>query len=351
MQPNGYLTVHQPGAIFARYIQPVMGFAMSIRVTGAGEGPEGASNGRRHGATMALPQSDSPYERKFCRGDKIGIYCARKKPTLVPEHEHEQTQLMLTFGDASGELTCRMAAGKVIVRTVEGNQYSFVPPRVRHSFRWKNETDMIVFYLSGRLLREHGIAPPKSVILGNFHALALLDRDLWLLGEMVWQLCRTPVEPVASYLEGLGTALASRLLERHFRTGAPLPARLPLFSSNALQRLVAYIEANLTNVIGIADLAKQVGLSASRFTRVFKNTTGSPPLQFVLKCRVEKALALLRTGDFRIAEAAYEVGFCDQSHLDRHCRKFFGHTPKAVLRESMTAGLCRETPETSKIGA
>jgi AraC family transcriptional regulator len=307
--------------------------------------------GRAHSETMAFPPVECRYERRFCRSDKIGIYCARHQPTFVPEHEHAQTQLMLTFGGASGELICRLRGDKTIVRPVEGNQYSFVPPRVRHSFRWKNEADMIVFYLSGRLLREHGIAPPRSVSIGDFHSLARLDRDLWLLGEMVWQLCRTTVEPAASYLEGLGTALASRLLQRHFGTGEPPPAGLPLFSPNVHQRLIAYIGANLRSAIGIADLAKQAGLSASRFTRIFKNTTGAPPLQYVLKCRVEKALELLRTGNFRIAEAAYEVGFCDQSHLDRHCRKFFGHSPKAVLRGPAAAGSCRETPETSKIVA
>lgn len=298
---------------------------------------------------MALPPSDCPYERQFWRGHKIGIYCACKKPTFMPEHEHEQTQLMLTFGGASGELACRAPDGEVVAWPIKGKQYSFVPPRVRHSFRWKNEADMVVFYLSDQLLREHAITPPETVTVGDFHALARLDGDLWLLGDMVWKLCRMPVEPSGNYLEGIGTALASRLLERHFGTSALHSPALPLLSRNALQRLIAYIETNLRTAIGIADLAKQVGLSASRFTRIFKNTTGAPPLQFVLKCRVERALELLRTGDFRVAEAAYEVGFCDQSHLDRQCRKFFGHPPKAVLGSSSAAGLFRETAGTSKI--
>lgn len=320
---------------------------MSVAVSEIREGVAG----RVEGARMGLPPSDRPYGRSLRCGEKIGVFCDHQKPICMAEHQHEQMQLMLTFDAAAGELTWRTKAGRLTTEAVGPHQYSFVPPFVRHSFRWKAEADLVVLYLSERLLREHEIMPPKTVILGDFRSLARLDHDLWSLGAMVWRLCREPVEPPGSYLEGLGTALASRLLGRHFGPEVAPPATHPLFSQDVLKRVVTYIEAHLGGPIGIEDLARQAGLGISRFARIFKNTTGTPPLQFVLRYRVERALELLRTGQLRIAEAAYQVGFYDQSHLDRHCRKFFGHSPKAMLKVGAAAGSCREKPESSKISA
>jgi len=48
--------------------------------------------------------------------------------------------------------------------------------------------------------------------------------------------------------------------------------------------------------------------------------------------------------------AACEVGFYDQSHLDRHCRKFFGFAPKSAMKAAIAvAGLSLKIPETSKL--
>ena len=113
---------------------------------------------------------------------------------------------------------------------------------------------------------------------------------------------------------------------------------LPKLPVAALQRMVDYIQANMRDAISVADLALGAALSVDHFARLVKNTTGWSPLQFLLKCRVEKALELLRTGQFRVAEAACEVGFYDQSHLDRHCRKFFGFSPKSAMKAVLDMG-------------
>jgi AraC-like DNA-binding protein len=46
---------------------------------------------------------------------------------------------------------------------------------------------------------------------------------------------------------------------------------------------------------------------------------------------VRKAKELLTTGKFTISEAAYHVGFVDQSHLTRHFKRVFGLPPKRLL--------------------
>jgi AraC family transcriptional regulator len=100
----------------------------------------------------------------------------------------------------------------------------------------------------------------------------------------------------------------------------------------ALRKVMDYVESNLGERLSLDNLARQVHLSTHHFGKLFKASTGASPMQYVLRQRVQRALELLRTGNFRVAEVAIEVGFFDQSHLDRHCRKFFGAPPKVLLK-------------------
>jgi AraC family transcriptional regulator len=63
----------------------------------------------------------------------------------------------------------------------------------------------------------------------------------------------------------------------------------------------------------------------------FKESTGQSPYHYVVEVRVRKAKDLLTTGKFTISEAAYHVGFVDQSHLTRHFKRVFGLPPKTLL--------------------
>lgn len=74
-------------------------------------------------------------------------------------------------------------------------------------------------------------------------------------------------------------------------------------------------------------------MSPNYFSRLFKETTGITPHQYVIRCRVEEAQDLLRQGKLSIAEIATQVGFVDQSHLNRHFKRLVGVTPKTFLKQ------------------
>ena len=72
-------------------------------------------------------------------------------------------------------------------------------------------------------------------------------------------------------------------------------------------------------------------LERSYLIRAFRKQVGVPPYAYLLNCRVERARTLLASG-VPPAEAALEVGFGDQSHLNRFFRRFVGTTPGAYRR-------------------
>jgi AraC family transcriptional regulator len=151
------------------------------------------------------------------------------------------------------------------------------------------------------------------------------------LGTIFHDLCHRPELPSASFIESVGTALASRTLELHFHANRRELRRKPGIPEETLNSMVKFIDAHVQESITVAQLARHAAMGVDHFARLLKNTTGISPLQFLIKCRVEKALELLRTGKFRVGEVACQVGFCDQSHLDRHCRKIFGCAPKTAI--------------------
>jgi AraC family transcriptional regulator len=298
-------------------------------------------NGLRASVTM------QPFGPWLCHGEEVSVYYTRLKPNCWPEHSHRHAELLLTFDSAEGEITWRKYEGCARRQVLGPHQFCLIPPNMAHSCEWKREADVVVVFFGEGLLKTQVRQPLGSVVVGDFRPLTRLDASLWSLGAIFHDLCHKTDRPEATFIEGIGAALASRTLELHFHANKRNLRTQPKLPDRTLHRVVTYIETHLQETIAVADLARHASMGVDSFARLLKNTTGISPLQFLLKCRVEKALELLRTGKFRVGEVACEVGFYDQSHLDRQCRKFFGCAPKTAI-----GGFARDSslkiPETSK---
>jgi AraC family transcriptional regulator len=141
------------------------------------------------------------------------------------------------------------------------------------------------------------------------------------------------------YGEGLSTALAAHLLREYGAAVLGPKRQYGRLPRKKLVRAVEYIQDQLNTDLTVSGIAQAVGLSPDHFTRLFKKSTGQSPHQYVVQARVRKAKELLTTGKFTISEAAFHVGFVDQSHLTRHFKRVFGLPPKRLL-ESQRARDC-----------
>lgn len=93
-----------------------------------------------------------------------------------------------------------------------------------------------------------------------------------------------------------------------------------------LKRLKKMILDTPENTFLINDMAISIGISPYHMIRKFKRICGLTPHQFQIQCRVRRAQRLLEAGK-SVTEAAYDTGFCDQSHFDRCFRKIVRLTP------------------------
>ena len=82
-----------------------------------------------------------------------------------------------------------------------------------------------------------------------------------------------------------------------------------------LNRVREFIEQNLDANISLSALAEVAGLSMYHFAKVFKQSTGATPHQYVLERKIDRAKQLLHDPNRSVLEASARTGFIDQSHF------------------------------------
>jgi AraC family transcriptional regulator len=98
------------------------------------------------------------------------------------------------------------------------------------------------------------------------------------------------------------------------------------------QKTISLIDEQLEEGTRNTELAANVRLSQSHFSRAFKSSFGCSPQQFVLKRRVERAQELMLTTDSRLSDIAQACGFADQAHFSRMFNRLVGRPPNAWRR-------------------
>ena len=197
--------------------------------------------------------------------------------------------------------------------------------------------------LEGRTMS--GVEFTNLSLSPSFIRRVALETDLYERFELVpqWAIRDKEIESIAHaaeceiqdglragslFMESLATALAAHLLARYSARPAIIREYRGGMVPYQLRRSIDFVQANLGGDFGLTELAENVGMSPFYFCRLFKQSTGLSPHQFVIRERIEHARQLLKEHRLSIAEIAATLGFSDQSHFSRAFRKLAGTTPK-----------------------
>lgn len=88
-----------------------------------------------------------------------------------------------------------------------------------------------------------------------------------------------------------------------------------------------FIYKNFDKDITVDEMAKYINMSASYFSKVFKNITGFSPYDYLLTIRLDKAKELLRQTDNSIETIAFKTGFNSTSNFIYFFKKETGISP------------------------
>jgi AraC-like DNA-binding protein len=95
-----------------------------------------------------------------------------------------------------------------------------------------------------------------------------------------------------------------------------------------IEKSLNFMKRNFVNPITLRQLAKEADMSIPVYRRIFKEITGLPPINFLLRLRIAEAARLLAEENLKVNEAAIKAGFNNQSYFVRTFKKVFGTTPK-----------------------
>lgn len=105
-------------------------------------------------------------------------------------------------------------------------------------------------------------------------------------------------------------------------------------SLDRIDAVVMRLTDNLAQPISAADIATELGMSESRFSRFFRRATGNTFTDFVNRVRINRACQLLMESDRLITHICYEVGFNNVANFNRRFLEIKGMTPSDFRKQS-----------------
>lgn len=195
----------------------------------------------------------------------------------------------------SDNLERRLDGGKWQRSPSHPGGLTFVPAHQKVEWLWDGEVELLEMYLSPVLLervaRESFEIFPGRIELHDRFTI----RDPFL--EHLAIAFKTEMErgnPINRlYFESLQNVLAVHLLRHHCAIDLGNLSAPKKLTQSQLQQILNYIQDNLGNEIGLAELAKVVRISPYYFGKLFKQSMGIPPHRYVLQCRIDRAKELL----------------------------------------------------------
>jgi len=128
-----------------------------------------------------------------------------------------------------------------------------------------------------------------------------------------------------------GTLLAGRFLQ--LVSGRPQdPVTVTSRDRRRAVRVALWLDAHAHEPLDLEQVARQGGLSAFHFLRLFARVTGVTPHQYLVRARLRRAAKLLAQGTLPVGAIAYEVGFGDLSNFVRTFHRAAGRAPRDFRR-------------------
>jgi AraC-like DNA-binding protein len=135
-------------------------------------------------------------------------------------------------------------------------------------------------------------------------------------------------EGATEELEELSLGLAGTVMSMFAGTGRRAPSPSPR-DQRRLTSALRRIEAEASEPLALADLAREASMSRYHFLRSFRHMVGLTPHQYVLRTRLHRAAVRLRRTTESISAIAFDVGFNDLSTFNRRFRRVMGVSPRA----------------------
>jgi len=91
---------------------------------------------------------------------------------------------------------------------------------------------------------------------------------------------------------------------------------------------IQFINQNLFRPLSLTIVAEHIGISSSYLSSLFFRETGGQFSEYVTQRRMEKAMELLRTSDYKVYEVSEMVGIQSYRYFSRLFKEYTGQAPR-----------------------
>lgn len=286
-------------------------------------------------ANSLLP---APSVLSSSRWQDIHFELFQQPPFEIAEHQHTMhviacgipyPQTEKSDAYSSGE---RWLDGKLKTERRNISDIAIIPADISHRCNWNTSVQFMVLAIEPALLKQVGIDWVNS------DRIELIPQFMTVQDALIQGIFSTLKAELETggfggtlLVDSLKTALAIHLL-RNYCTTTPKSSYCDGLPCAKLTLVTDYINAHLHEELKLTEIAAIAQISPCHFLRLFKQSMGVTPHQYILQSRIDRAKYLLRSSDLSIADIALRVGFCDQSHLTRCFKRILGLTPKQFLQ-------------------
>ncbi|MEP3836415.1 MAG: two-component regulator propeller domain-containing protein [Algibacter sp.] len=112
---------------------------------------------------------------------------------------------------------------------------------------------------------------------------------------------------------------------------------LPNLDKKLILKAIHIIEQNITNTdFSVDDLTKSLHLSRTHLHRKLKSLTDQSATEFIRNIRLKHAIKLMKTGNYKINEIGYAVGFNSHNYFTKAFKKQYGKSPSEFIKENFS---------------
>ena len=214
--------------------------------------------------------------------------------------------------------------------TFRRSEIVVTPAGVESGWRWHERSKVIVITLEPEKLER--FAQSELGILLTDRQLEdvpqFLDRDITDAGIMLLEALEQRIGSAVMF-ESFARIFLTKLLQKYGRERDEERAFSAGFTARHYKRVLDFVATHYGRSITLEEMAAEAGLSPYHFARLFKQTIGQPPYQFVLAYRIEQAKKLMADPTRPLVDIALACGFSDQAHFSRVFKRLSGSTPTA----------------------
>ena len=246
----------------------------------------------------------------------------------TPDYSHIRHMLLVHTSKQAVQAE-RVLDGRRQTEQLSDGSIVIVPATVQHQANWNQENTFTLLFLEPAHLAHvahESINFDRVELIPQF---ARLDPLIYQIGVSLKAELESPGLSERLFVDSLTTALSIHILRSYSSRQQPLREHAGGLSQRKLQQALDYINTYLGGDLSLEAIASIIGMSQYYFARLFKQSMGIAPYQYVIQQRVERAKQLLKQRELSIAEIALQCGFASQSHLNKHFRQLTGMTPKA----------------------